>query len=172
MTITMTEASRLGHSNQPALTDLGTKIPAFEARRLAELAEIRRIVMAGTEVIDLGRSERYATVEQYLALMARDGGCTWPGCPIPPAWCHADHIIEWEHGGLTNLELLALLCPYHHTERHRPGVWIEGNASNWRIHLANGTILDRTPIRTPDQADLFTPGTGDTRDGPPTSAAA
>ena len=166
MNITMTEASRRGHSNEPAVTDLGTKIPPFEARRLAELAEIRRIVMAGSVIIDQGRTYRYATTQQYQALFARDRGCVWPGCNIPAAWCHADHIHEWEHGGLTDLNQMALLCPHHHTERHRPGVWIEGDATTWRIHLANGTVLDRKPIRQPDQGDLFT----DT--GPPHSAAA
>ena len=155
MNITMTEASRLGHSNEPAVTDLGTKIPPFEARRLAELAEIRRVVMAGSEVINLGRSYRYASTQQYQALFARDRGCVWPGCNIPAAWCHADHIHEWEHGGVTDLNQLALLCPHHHTERHRPGVWIEGDASSWRIHLANGTTLHRRPIRPPGQPDLF-----------------
>ena len=168
----MTEASRRGHSNEPAVTDLGTRIPPFEARRLAELAEIRRVVMAGSEIIDLGRSYRYATTAQYQALFARDRGCVWPGCNIPAAWCHADHIHEWEHGGTTDLNQMALLCPHHHTERHRPGVWIEGNATTWRIHLANGTMLDRRPIQRPDQRDLFTHAPPDTRDGPPTSAAA
>ena len=170
MNITMSEASRRGHSNEPAVTDLGTRIPPFEARRLAELAEIRRIVMAGSEIIDLGRSYRYATDKQYQALFARDRGCVWPGCNIPAAWCHADHIVEWGHGGTTDLNQMALLCPHHHTERHRPGVWIEGNAITWRLHLADGTILHRRPIRQPDQSDLFEQMLDHT--GPPGSAAA
>ncbi|MBI4933960.1 MAG: DUF222 domain-containing protein [Actinobacteria bacterium] len=155
MLITMTDAARLGHSNEPAVTDLGTRVPACEARRLAELAEIRRVVMTGSEVLDLGRSYRYASAQQYLALVARDGGCIWPGCTAPAAWCDADHIHEWEHGGPTDLDLLALLCPHHHRERHRPGVWIEGDASTWTLHLADGTVLHRSPIRRPDQAPLF-----------------
>ncbi len=163
MVITMTDEARLGHSDEPAVTDLGTKIPAYEARRLAELAEIRRVVMNGSEVIDLGRSERYASTKQYLALVARDGGCVWPGCVAPAGWCDADHIVEWEVGGLTDLHLLALLCPHHHRERHRPGVWIEGDAATWRIHLADGTVLERSPIRRPDQPPLF----GDQRERPP-----
>ena len=51
--------------------------------------------------------------------------------------------------------MLALLCPHHHRERHRPGVWIEGDATTWRIHLADGTTLERSPIRRPDQPPLF-----------------
>ena len=155
MVITLTEATRRGYSNEPAVTDLGTKIPAHEARRLAELAEIRRVVMLGSEIIDLGRSERYASAKQYLALVARDGGCIWLGCTVPPAWCEADHIHEWELGGNTDINMLALLCPHHHDERHRPGVWIEGNATTWRIHLADGTVIGRNPIRVPDQPPLF-----------------
>jgi hypothetical protein len=151
MTITMTEASRIGLSNEPALTDLGTRIPAHEARRLAAIAEIRRVVMVGSAVIDLGRSYRAASSHQYQALVARDGGCVWPGCTAPAAWCEVDHIVPWESGGRTDLSQMALLCPHHHRERHRPGVYIEGDASSWKVHLANGTVLPRRPVRQPDQ---------------------
>ena len=149
MTITMTEATRMGVSAEPALTDLGTRIPAHEARRLAALAEIRRVVMVGSTVIDLGRSYRAASTQQYQALVARDGGCVWPGCSAPAAWCEVDHLVPWEVGGRTDLNQLALLCPHHHRERHRPGVFIEGDASTWRIHLADGTVLNRRPARQP-----------------------
>ena len=151
MTITMTEASLLGTSNEPALTDLGTHIPAHEARRLAAIAEIRRVVMAGSAVIDLGRSYRAASLQQYHALVARDGGCVWPGCSAPAAWCEVDHIVPWEAGGRTDLRQLALLCPHHHRERHRPGVFIEGDAATWKVHLADGRVLPRRPVRHPDR---------------------
>lgn len=131
------------------------------------MAEVRRLVMTGSEVLDLGRSSRYASTQQYLALLARDGGCTWPGCHVPGAWCDVDHLQEWEHGGRTDLNLLSLLCPHHHQERHRPGVWIEGDATSWRIHLADGTVLERSPVRRPDQAPLF----GDDRARPPDRTA-
>ena len=35
-------------------------------------------------VLDVGRARRLFTKGQRLAMAARDGGCTWPGCSAPP----------------------------------------------------------------------------------------
>jgi hypothetical protein len=56
------------------------------------------------EVLWEGRRERYFTPPQRRALGVRDGGCVWPSCTAPPAWCHAHHVIEWEHGGSTDVD--------------------------------------------------------------------
>jgi Domain of unknown function (DUF222)/HNH endonuclease len=65
-------------------------------------------------VLSYGRTRRYATAGQRLALAARDRGCSFPGCERPPAWCEAHHVLEWIKGGPTDLENLTLVCPYHH----------------------------------------------------------
>jgi hypothetical protein len=65
-------------------------------------------------VLDLGRSRRIASRSQTLALIARDGGCSFPGCAHPPQHCERHHIREWLNGGLTNLNNLTLVCAYHH----------------------------------------------------------
>ena len=49
------------------------------------------------------------------ALELRDRHCAFPGCRIGVGWCEAHHILEWEHGGETNLDNLTLLCAKHHT---------------------------------------------------------
>ena len=46
-------------------------------------------------------------------VIARDGGCSFPGCAHPPQYCESHHIREWVDGGLTNLNNLTLLCAYH-----------------------------------------------------------
>jgi Domain of unknown function (DUF222)/HNH endonuclease len=78
--------------------------------------------------LDLGREHRYANRAQRRALTARDGGCTFPGCDAPATWCDAHHIIEWDHGGTTDLPNLALLCRYHHGITHRHG---------WTMHTTH-----------------------------------
>ena len=50
-----------------------------------------------------------------MALIARDGGCSFPGCTHPPQWCDRHHILDWILGGPTDLDNLTLLCRYHHT---------------------------------------------------------
>ncbi len=53
-------------------------------------------------------------MSQTLALIARDGGCSFPGCTVPPQWCERHHIIGWAFGGSTDIDNLTLLCGYHH----------------------------------------------------------
>lgn len=81
--------------------------------------------------LDAGRSQRYATREQRRALALRDGGCTFPGCDAPVAWCDAHHIWPWELGGETDLENLALLCRHHHGVTHRRGWTMTATADQW-----------------------------------------
>lgn len=82
---------------------------------LADQAEIIPAVLndAGA-VLSLGRRRRIASRDQTLALVARDGGCSFPGCDRPPEWCERHHIVAWIDGGLTDLDNLTLLCAYHH----------------------------------------------------------
>ncbi len=47
-------------------------------------------------------------------LAVRDGGCVFPGCDRPLAWCDAHHLRHWLHGGPTDLANLVLLCRAHH----------------------------------------------------------
>jgi hypothetical protein len=69
--------------------------------------------------LNLGRTQRLATRAQRRALLARDGGCVFPGCDRPASWCDAHHLTPWEHGGNTDIDNLALLCRFHHGVTHR-----------------------------------------------------
>ena len=40
-----------------------------------------------------------------MALTARDGGCSFPGCTHPPQWCDRHHILDWILGGPTDLKI-------------------------------------------------------------------
>lgn len=71
--------------------------------------------------LNLGRSKRTASAHQRTVLAVRDGGCVFPGCDRPVAWCDAHHVDEWDHHGQTDLPVLALLCRHHHGVTHRNG---------------------------------------------------
>lgn len=92
------------------------------AATIGELAcdsGFRRVVLGlHGEILDLGRTERYFSSAQRLALAARDGGCVWPQCTAPPSWCHAHHVEEWSQGGATDIGNGALLCSAHHHMLH------------------------------------------------------
>ena len=64
----------------------------------------------------LGRNQRAANIAQYLAVAARDGGCVKCGAPMHQSDIH--HIVEWEHGGTSDIDNLCALCRTHHRQHH------------------------------------------------------
>ena len=99
-----------------AETSDGTQLSFDQLWRIADEADIWPIILDRHGVpLALGRSQRLASKGQTMALTARDGGCSFPGCTHPPQWCDRHHIVDWILGGATDLENLTLLCRYHHT---------------------------------------------------------
>ena len=97
----------------------GLPVLPGSVRRLACDATIIPMVLgAEGDPLDIGRAARTVPPSTRRALDHRDGGCTWSGCDLPPAWCDAHHIEHWADGGPTNLDNLTLLCRRHHTAVH------------------------------------------------------
>ena len=71
--------------------------------------------------LDVGRTTRVVTPAQRHALAVRDGGCVFPACSRPLAWCDAHHVRHWLDGGPTDLDNLALVCRAHHRAIHEGG---------------------------------------------------
>jgi hypothetical protein len=106
----------------------GEHLSAQAVRRLACDAEILPVVLGGPSgVLDAGRSERLVTYAIWMALIARDQHCTFPGCRRPPIACDAHHLVHWVDGGPTSIDNMALLCRAHHTVIH---------ATAWQIRLS------------------------------------
>lgn len=107
-------------------------------------ATIRGLVINGAgESLDLGRSQRLASVGQRRAAAIRDGGCVFPGCDRPPDDCVLHHIRHWtKHEGPTDLANLCCLCPRHHTMVHSIGfTFIRRHNGQLAIHRPDGTAL-------------------------------
>ena len=93
----------------------GTVMSAETIVGLSDEAEVYPTVVSPTGVVlQLGRARRLATPGQTMALVARDGGCSFPGCDRPPEWCERHHVRAWIDGGRTDLDNLTLLCAWHH----------------------------------------------------------
>ena len=93
----------------------GALMPTEQALTMADQAEIYWAAVNAQGVpLQLGRTRRIATRGQTAALIARDKGCSFPGCDTPPEWTERHHVIPWSDGGLTDLQNLTLLCRYHH----------------------------------------------------------
>jgi hypothetical protein len=128
-----------------AETTDGSTLTADQLLRLADEAEIWPTIIDGNGVpLALGRTRRIASRGQTMALIAREGGCSFPGCDHPPQWCDRHHIIDWIDGGPTNLENMTLLCRYHHTHFLQKG---------WMCHINDDGLPEWTPPRwiDPDQ---------------------
>lgn len=98
-----------------AVASDGTLIPTKTAIVLADQADIYFAAVTAAGVpLWLGRARRIATLGQTAALIARDKGCSFPGCATPPEYCERHHIQSWVDGGATDLDNLTLLCRYHH----------------------------------------------------------
>jgi hypothetical protein len=83
--------------------------------RLGCDARFRRLLVDPVGVpLDLGRSTRLVPPALRKQVALRDGGCRYPGCPRPAAYCEAHHAVYWRHGGTTSADNLVLLCRYHH----------------------------------------------------------
>src|SRR5829696_8283924 len=96
-----------------------------------------------TQPLDVGRTSRVVLPAQRAALAVRDGGCVFPGCSRPLAWCDAHHLRHWLHGGPTDLANLALVCRAHHRAVHEGG---------WRLtRQPDGRLLATPPHRRPNR---------------------
>lgn len=77
------------------------------------------------------------------ALVARDGGCVFPGCDRPSGVCAAHHLQHWIDNGLTAVNNCCLLCAAHHQQVHLQG---------WDLTMRGGRVEFRPPTTIdPDQ---------------------
>lgn len=82
-------------------------------------ADLTAILTRGnTDVLDVGRSYRIATLKQRRAIQARQGGiCAVPGCNNTHLEMH--HPTWWSRGGTTSTDNLLGICPRCHHLVHR-----------------------------------------------------
>jgi hypothetical protein len=85
-------------------------------------------------VLNLGRTQRFFSAAQRVALAARDGGCRIPGCSRPASRTEAHHITPYSEGGKTDLADGILLCRHHHMWLHDTGRYIERRGAEYWLH--------------------------------------
>jgi len=113
------------------------------AAQLRAAAALLPPVLGGapSQPLDVGRTSRVVSPAQRTALAVRDGGCVFPGCDRPLAWCEAHHLQHWLDGGPTDLDNLVLVCRAHHRAVHEGG---------WHLqHQPDGRLTAPPPHRHP-----------------------
>lgn len=130
--------------------DTGETLSAAAVRRLACDAEILPLVLGSrSQLLDVGRTSRLVTLGLWLALIARDRHCAFPGCTRPPVACDAHHIWHWADGGPTSLANMVLLCRAHHTIIHSTPWEVRLSRDDQRPEFLPPARLDpeRRPLR-------------------------
>lgn len=89
-----------------------------------------------TQPLGVVHHRRLPTPAERAALVARDGGCVFPGCEVPAAWTDAHHTVPYERGKRTALHELVLLCRDHHHAVH------EGGYCLWRTPEGHVHVRD------------------------------
>lgn len=95
-------------------------------------ATVQPVVFDGARAVAVGDATSPIGAKLRTALAARDGGCRFPGCGAPVAWCDAHHIRARINEGPTEIDNLLLLCRRCHRRVHR---------FRWRLSMhRDGTI--------------------------------
>lgn len=95
-------------------------------------------------LVDRGSRSYVARADLTAWLIARDGGCRFPGCPARAERCDVDHVEDFADGGPTSVTNTGLLCRRHHNGKTHGG---------WRIEQprADGSCVFVSPDGTRHQ---------------------
>ena len=115
-----------------AQTGHGALIPAGQALAMAggDARVFPVIFDRARRVQAYGTAHRIFTEGQRLAMIARDQGCSFPGCTAPALWTEAHHIVDYALGGKTSVDNGTLLCRFDHDNHVKSG---------WTCRMLNGT---------------------------------
>ena len=104
------------------------------------------------EPLGIGRRTRSIPPALRRALMSRDRGCRFPGCPATHR-LHGHHVRHWAEGGETALDNLVLLCPVHHRLVHEGGFDVR-RLDDGAMHF---TDPNGNPVRAPSPREPSSP---------------
>jgi hypothetical protein len=131
------------------LADWGARLTPAATQRIACHCALHRVLIDSRDVpVSAGPRTRLVTTVQRRLLVARDRGCRFPGCTMPPKWTQAHHVRFWSHGGPTELNNLVLLCSFHHHRVHDDG---------WTMKFDGHTLVVNRPDGTPLNAREASP---------------
>jgi hypothetical protein len=108
---------------QPGLLPDGWPISPLTVQTMACDADLVPILVDdGHQPLDVGDTQYAFPAKIRTAIIARDKGCTYPGCGAPPPWCDAHHLVRFRDRGPTSVDNGALLCGRHHRYVHALGL--------------------------------------------------
>ena len=133
----------------------GGAIPSCLASYLNCIGDqVVQLTSESGEVLRQGRAQRSVTAAQWIALVARDGGCVQ--CHAHHSRCEAHHLTPWTSPlrGETNVEDMALLCVDCHHQLHELKLTLYRDGAAWRTRPATPEEL---PARSAPRANSRRP---------------
>jgi hypothetical protein len=122
VSLTTTVEALKGELGAPAVdVEFSLPVSSRTLERFACDCTMSRVLLADSQVIDVGRATRVVSGPTRRALKVRDKGCRFPGCDRPVGWTSPHHIEFWARGGPTNVADLVSVCHYHHRLVHEGG---------------------------------------------------
>jgi len=121
----------------------GTPIPISTIREMLPDSDLVSVLLSDAgQPLYVGRTRRVATEAQRDALRAITDACYRNGCPTTIDHTRAHHTKPWEHGGTTDIDLLAPVCPTDHDAIHNGGYRLEIHDNHRTItwYRPDGTI--------------------------------
>jgi hypothetical protein len=114
-------------AGRPArITPLSTDVLSCDARVIP-------VIMHGARPVAVGDAHSPVSAKVRAALIARDGGCRFPGCHAPVAWTDAHHVTARVKDGPTVIDNLILLCRRCHRRVHR---------LRWKITMRDDGVIE------------------------------
>jgi hypothetical protein len=121
-----------------------------DIERLLCDCEVSRVITGPDSLpIDVGRSRRTPPPAIRRAVIARDGGCRYPGCDRPAGFCQIHHVVHWTKGGRTALHNLVMLCDRHHHVIHLAGWIVKFDGHDLTVIRPDGSTVESVPSRAP-----------------------
>ncbi|MDA8301703.1 MAG: DUF222 domain-containing protein [Actinomycetota bacterium] len=99
-------------------------ITSHTAQRLACSSAMERIVFRANGSVEPGGRTGPVTEKLRRAVLARDGGCRYPGC-TERSYVDVHHVVFRSQGGPTVASNLCSLCRWHHRLVHEGGYRLE-----------------------------------------------
>ncbi|BCI90139.1 hypothetical protein NIIDMKKI_53450 [Mycobacterium kansasii] len=93
-----------------ARTGGGTRVPMSQLIRWAATSHHYLAVFDQAKPLALFHTKRFASLAQRLMLLAKNGGCTKPGCDAPAYHSQAHHVSGWRNTHCTDIHDLTLAC--------------------------------------------------------------
>jgi len=106
-------------------------VPVSVARKMSEDAVLKVVLTRGVDVVGVAHGGRTIPAHLRSALEIRDPKCIVPRCDVRRN-LEIDHRASWNRTGVTKLDELARLCPWHHHLKTFHGYTYRGGPGSWQ----------------------------------------